>query len=421
MSNRRPRFLVVGAGGIGGIVAAHLIEQDHDVTTLTTNPVIADAINASGFRVRGEASPGDVRGRTLLELPGETAPFDYVLLATQPPQVEAAAKGVLSRLAGDGHMVCFQNGLIEERIAKICGTERVIGAVVAWGASMVEPGIYDRTSAGGFQIGHLDASAGGPATAAVQTLASALECIGPTVITQNLLGARWSTLAINCAISSLGTVGGDRLGVLMRQRHVRRLALEIMTEVTQVARASGIRLEKVAGTLDLEWISLTDADKQSAGSASLIAKHALLLAVGARYRRLRSSMLAAIERGRTPSVEFLNGDIVTRGKALDVPTPINAAIRDEILKIAAGKAKSSHELLRSFFDRTRTLVSASEPASVRPAASASQEAGTPAPPSKTIEAAPLDASMKSAPPPSAAAPSAGAAAPADTIVDPKSE
>ena len=417
-----PRFLVVGAGGIGGIVAAHLIEQGHDVTTLTTNSVIADAINASGFRVRGEASPGDVPGRALLELPKDGAPFDYVLLATQPPQVEAAATGVLSRLREDGHMVCFQNGLIEERIAKICGKERVIGAVVAWGASMVEPGIYDRTSAGGFQIGHLDASAaGGPATTAVQTLASALECIGPTVITQNLLGARWSKLAINCAISSLGTVGGDRLGVLMRQRHVRRLALEIMTEVTEVAKASGVRLEKVAGTLDLEWISLTEADKQSAGSASLIAKHALLLAVGARYRRLRSSMLAAIERGRTPSVEFLNGDIVSRGKALEIPTPINAAIRDEILKIAAGKARSSHELLRSFFDRTRSLVSASEPASVRPA-----------PPSKTIEAEPLAASMKSDAPPkddatkeaapaSAAAPSAGAAGPADTIVDPKPE
>ena len=418
MSRSAPRFLVVGAGGIGGIVAAHLIEQGHDVTTLTTNPIIADAINAAGFRVRGDASPGDVPGRALLELPKGSGSFDYILLATQPPQVEAAAKGVLAKLADDGHMVCFQNGLVEERIAKICGRERVIGAVVAWGATMVEPGIYDRTSAGGFQIGQLDAStndAGGPAATALQTLATSLECIGPTVITQNLLGARWSKLAINCAISSLGTVGGDRLGVLMRQRHVRRLALEIMTEVTAVAKASNVRLEKVAGTLDLEWISLTDADKQSAGSASLIAKHALLLAVGARYRRLRSSMLAAIERGRAPSVEFLNGEIVSRGKALAIPTPVNAAIRDEILKIASGKAKSSHELLRSFFDRTRGLVGSSEPASVR------GEAVSPAPPSKTVEAEPLPVAMKSDPPPSAGAASAGAEPPADTIVDPKPE
>ena len=112
------------------------------------------------------------------------------------------------------------------------------------------------------------------------------------------MGARWSKLAINCAISSLGTVGGERLGVLMRHRFVRRLALEIMTETVLVARALGVRLEKVSGTLDLDWIALTDAERVSAGSPGLVAKHALLLAVGARFRRLRSSMLAAIERGR---------------------------------------------------------------------------------------------------------------------------
>ncbi len=58
-----PRLLVVGCGGIGGIVAAHLREQGHDVTALTTNPLIADAVNEQGFRVRGDGSPGSVRGR----------------------------------------------------------------------------------------------------------------------------------------------------------------------------------------------------------------------------------------------------------------------------------------------------------------------------------------------------------------------
>jgi 2-dehydropantoate 2-reductase len=50
----------------------------------------------------------------------------------------------------------------------------------------------------------------------------------------------------------------------------------------------------------------------------------MLLAVGARYRRMRSSMLAAIERGRTPAVDFLNGEVVTRGAAHGLPTPVNA-------------------------------------------------------------------------------------------------
>jgi 2-dehydropantoate 2-reductase len=349
-----PRVLVVGCGGIGGIVAAHLFEQGHDVTALTTNPLIADAINVHGFRVRGEGGLGTVRGRAVQKLDDRKEPFDYILLATQPPQVEEAARSVQGRLAHEGTMVCFQNGLCEERIARLVGPERTFGAIVAWGASMVEPGVYDRTSSGGFVLGRLD----GAEDPRLDDLARMLEAIGPTSITTNLAGARWSKLAINCAISSLGTVGGDRLGALIRHRFVRRLTLEIMTEVVEVARAARIRLEKVAGTVDLEWIALTEAERYAVGSAALVAKHALLLAVGARFRRLRSSMLSAIERGRPPAIEFLNGEVIARGRELGVATPINEAIRDEVLAIAARRRKPSAELLRSFFDRTRDIVGA---------------------------------------------------------------
>jgi 2-dehydropantoate 2-reductase len=343
------RILVVGCGGIGGIVAAHLSDLGQDVTALTKNQQIAAAVAEHGFRVRGESSPGTVRGRVVIEVPSDDPPFDFILLATQPPQVEEAARATLPLLARDGRMVCFQNGLCEERVATIAGAPRVIGAIVAWGASMVEPGIYDRTSPGGFSIGRL----AGPADARTVELARVLEAVGPTSLTDNLSGARWSKLAINCAISSLGTVGGDRLGALMRHRFVRRLALEIMTEAVEVARAEGVTLEKVSGTLDLDWIVLSPADRISGGSPSLVAKHALLLAVGARYRRLRSSMLAAIERGRPPAVGFLNGEVIERGLAHGIPTPINTAVRDEVLTIADRRAAPGVERLRALFDATR--------------------------------------------------------------------
>lgn len=375
----RPRLLVVGCGGIGGIVAAHLLEQGHDVTALTTNPLIADAINVSGFRVRGDGGPGTVRGQALRALPKDAAPFDYVFLATQPPQVEEAARGALAALAPRGAMVCFQNGLCEPRVAAVAGDDRTFGAVVAWGASMVEPGVYDRTSAGGFVLGRLD----GAADPRLDELARILEAIGPTTVTTNLKGARWSKLAINAAISSLGTIGGDRLGVLMRHRHVRRLALEIMTETVEVARALGVRLEKVAGTLDLDWIALTEAERTAAGSPGLVAKHALLLAVGARYRRLRSSMLAAIERGREPAVEFLNGEVVSRGAELGVPTPINAAVRDEVAAIARGEVRPSLDRTRAFYDRTRALLGTRAPVTV---AVVERAPSPPPPPPTEVEA-----------------------------------
>lgn len=345
-------MLVVGCGGIGGIVAAHLVEQGHDVTALTTNPHIADAINEKGFRVRGDNGPGTVKGRAVRALDPKAPPFDYIFLATQPPQVEEAARGVVSALAPSGSMVVLQNGLCEPRIAKIAGDNRVIGAVVAWGASMIEPGVYERTSPGGFVLGRLS----GATDDRLEALGRMLEAIGPTSVTPNLSGARWSKLAINCSTSSLGAVGGERLGVLLRYRFIRRLALEIMTEVVLVAKASGVRLEKVAGTLDLDWMALSEADRHAAGSPSLFTKHTLLLAVGARFRRMRSSMLAAIERGRPPAVDFLNGEIIEHGAKLGIPTPINAAVREQVLDIARGQCKSSVELARELFNKTRALV-----------------------------------------------------------------
>jgi 2-dehydropantoate 2-reductase len=332
------------------VIGGHLAELGHDVTALTTNPGIARALSGVGFRVRGESAPSATRPRAVLDriLP-DTPRFHFILLATQPPQVEEAAAATAPALAEHGRMVCFQNGLCEERVAKLVGAERVIGAVVTWGASMVEPGVYDRTSAGGFSLGRLD----GAVDAQLDDLSRILEAVGPVTITQNLLGARWSKLAINCAISTLGTIGGDRLGVLLRHRHVRRLALEIMTEVVRVARALSIRLEKVAGTLDLEWIALTEPELNAGGSPNLVAKHGLLLAVGTRYRRLRSSMLAAIERGRPPAVDFLNGEVMDRARELGIDVPINTSAREVVWQIARGEVKASHGTLRALYDRTR--------------------------------------------------------------------
>ena len=147
-------------------------------------------------------------GNVSTTIPAEK--FDYVILATHSRRrtVERAAAEARDVLAENGRMVCLQNGLCEERVARVVGRERVVGAVVAWGAAMPEAGVYDRTAAGGFTLGRIDGTHDGR----MEPLARALECIGPVEITGNLHGKRWSKLAINCAISTLGTLGGDRLG-----------------------------------------------------------------------------------------------------------------------------------------------------------------------------------------------------------------
>ena len=344
----KPKVLLMGCGGIGGIMAAKLLEHGCDLFVATHNPAIADAVNRRGLVVRDEERELIVSGRAAATLVDGLGPFDFVFLATQPPQVEDATRAALPALASHGALVCFQNGLCEQRVAAIAGAERTLGAIVAWGGSMIEPGIYERTSDGGFVLGRLD----GAADQRLEIVRALLEPIGPAEITANLRGARWSKLAINCAISSLGTIGGDRLGALMRHRFVRRLGLEVMTEVVQVARARGVRLEKVSGTIDLDWVALTPIERTTSGSATLMAKHALLLAVGAKFRRLRSSMLQAIERGREPAVDYLNGEVVARAAALSIALPLNTRIVEMIHAIARGAFRPGLPLLRQLYRET---------------------------------------------------------------------
>lgn len=336
--NPQPRIVVMGAGGIGGIVAATLTEVGAAVTAVSTNAAIRAAVDRSGYRVLDDGEQRVVRGKIA---PAPEGSYDLCILATQPPNVEQAALTALRHLADDAQVVVLQNGLCEDRVASIVGPDRVIGGIVAWGASMPEPGRYERTAHGGFALGRLS----GKIDDDLRRVGELLEAIGPVALTANLRGARWSKLALNCAVSALGTIAGDRLGPLVRVRRYRRLALEIMTEAVAVARAEGVTLEKVAGTLDLDWVALSDADRAASASVGLAAKHMLLLAVGLRYRRMRSSMLAAIERKRTPAIDFLNGEIVARGARHGIPTPVNARIVQTVWAIAEGRLASSRQTL----------------------------------------------------------------------------
>jgi 2-dehydropantoate 2-reductase len=278
-----------------------------------------------------------------------------------PNRLDAAAAAALPLLADDGVFVPLSNGLPEEHLVARYGDARVVGAIVAFGGSQQGPGIVEQTSEGGFTVGRLSGAVD-DGVRQVATLLSPLDpagAVGALVgdggnLTTNLRGARFSKLAINCAISSLGTIGGDRLGALMRHRFVRRLCLEVMTETVQVALRLGVQLEKLSNTIDLEWLALDDDERAVAGSPGLLAKHTVLLAVGARYRRLRSSMLAAIERGRAPPIDELNGEVVRLAGTVGVDVPLNRAVVGTVRAIARGERRPALATLRDLYEQTRT-------------------------------------------------------------------
>jgi 2-dehydropantoate 2-reductase len=193
-----------------------------------------------------------------------------------------------------------------------------------------------------------------------EPLREALSSVGPVAVTHNLLGARWSKLAINCAISTLGTVAGQPLGSLMLDVRARRLALEIITEVSTVAAAEGIVMERVPGLLDVRWLALKAQPRDGRGAInratqwiSRAIRHAFLLGMGLRYRRLRSSMLAAIERSRPAAVNFLNGEVVQHGDAVGIDAKVNRAAVAAVNDIAAGLKRPSWQELGALYAATR--------------------------------------------------------------------
>jgi 2-dehydropantoate 2-reductase len=350
------KVVVVGCGGIGGVVAARLTRAGVSVTPVTGNNEIAESIAKNGYQVEEttkEKWQVAANQRPVVSLADSQETFDLCLLATKATTLPDALREVLPRLAPNASVVCLQNGIPEEHAAKIVGKERVLGGVVAFGATMKSPGVYECTTGGGIQIGRPFPESPTP-TSIVALLNQAL----PTKETPNLTGVRWSKLAINAATSTLGALGGERLWTLLQKRFVRRLVLEIWTELVSVARAADVSLEKVGGTLDINRMALNQRERATKiGSASLTLKHSVLLAVGMKFRRMRSSMLVALERGRTPEIDFLNGEISRQGKRLGVPTPVNDRLIAAVHQLMNKQEKPSMKFLHSVFEELRSQQS----------------------------------------------------------------
>lgn len=343
------RIAILGCGAIGGTIAGCLTRAGHDVTAIVGNPRIESALLSNGFRLcdlDGTVSRVPAL-HTPVKTPAEaTGPFDLIITATPSTALETSLRDAMPFLAETGRVVTCQNGLPEDRAVGVVGN-RVIGCVVGWGATMTEPGMYQLTSSGRLQIGRANAECPSPSD-----LASILQAVSPVEVVDDLAGVRWSKLAINCVTSPFGAIGGEPLGTLLKDSKVRRLALEVFAEVAAVARAEKVKMRPVAGTLDIGRVAINDRERASRlPSPSLLLKHLILLAVGYRFRRMRSSMLYALERGRPLEIDFLNGEIVKRGERHGVQTPVNRAVVDRVRQIERKERVSSPQTLADLCDQ----------------------------------------------------------------------
>lgn len=141
------RYIIIGAGAIGGVVGGRLAESGADVV-LVARGAHYEAIRADGLRVEGHEGMRThplpvVRGPEELEL----GPDDVLFLAVKTQDSVAALDAWAGRpVSGGGTagerlpVVCAQNGVEGERLA-LRRFRRVYGMCVWLPATFLEPGL----------------------------------------------------------------------------------------------------------------------------------------------------------------------------------------------------------------------------------------------------------------------------------------
>lgn len=321
------RFVVVGPGAIGGATAALLARSGHDVVLVTRNAELAAGISREGIHVTGVKGELRVRMPAVGRIEELSGHFDFALVATKAPDMPDAARRLLPFLRADTLVVSMQNGICVEELAAVVGPSRAVGCVVGWGSTMVAPGHIDVTSTGELTIGMLH----GVSAAGMEPLRQAMENVFPTEIAPDILARLYSKLLINACIASAGVLCGLRLGALLARSDVRRIFITILREGIAVADALGLRVPAYAGKLDYY------AFLKGGGALASLRRTVFLRVFGFKYRRLKSSSLQSLERGRKTEIEHLNGYIERRARERGVPTPVNSRIAAMVREIEQGK------------------------------------------------------------------------------------
>ncbi|MBN2011967.1 2-dehydropantoate 2-reductase [candidate division KSB1 bacterium] len=329
------KIVIIGAGAVGGVIAASLTNEKLQVELVCKHRDVVDAIENNGLRVEGIKGNLITYPDTLLDISQISDRPDIVFIATKAYDVIPAARAIRPFLQDDTMVVSLQNGMCEDQIADIVGEQRTIGCVVNWGASMLGPGRMELTSDGSFVIGELS----GEITHRMFVLRGLLEKIFPTHISSNIYGNLYTKLIVNSCITTLGAITGLRVGELLKIKIARTIFLKVFAEAVQVADCNGIKLEKIAERIDPYSLLLSSADRNGPISWPLIRKHLIIISLGFRFRRVKSSSLQSLERGKKTEIDFFNGYIVQKANSLHIPVPVNQRLVDMIKAIEKRKMK----------------------------------------------------------------------------------
>lgn len=317
--------VVFGAGAVGGYVGAKLGASAAATLDLTLlgRARTAQAIAEHGLLLHELDHDQVTQPRTVTSVEG-LPPCDLVLLTVRTYDVVGSIDGVRALLGRQGLVLALQNGVgSEEELARALGRDRVLAGTLTVSAGMEQPGSITRYSyAGGLALSTMDGRLVPP------WLVELLSSTGlPTTTVAGYRSLRWSKLLLNMLGAATSAILDIDIGSIMSNQRLFRIEQLAFREATRVMRAEGI------GAVGLPGYAVPQARlamrlPRSLAQATLGRR--IAHARGGRSPGMRADMM----HGKT-EIEAFNGAVVRTGRHHNVPTPVNAALTDLVLDLAA--------------------------------------------------------------------------------------
>jgi len=319
------RFVVCGAGAIGGVIGGQLAKAGLDVIFIEKNPAHVDAINREGLVLKG------IHGTHVLRLPAVPEARaaglragDAIVLAVKSQHTDTAAAELRAATPLELPVFCAQNGIRNEEAAGRHFRD-VNGVMVLIGAKHLVPGEVVHTSAGPLGVGAWPTGLG-PAARDFAAAAGKTEL--PVYTTENVRAAKWNKMLMNLNNATMGLTGLS--GQEARSdREVRAFMAEVYDEGVRVVRAAGIPFEGPPGAGSIEeqigWLR-SDAPGPAV-PAEAEARHYASLWQDLHHRR------GEVE------ADYFNGEIVRLGRQVGIPTPYSGLLLALISEMAVARER----------------------------------------------------------------------------------
>ena len=346
------RIAVVGAGAIGGYTGGQLAHNGFDVTLIDPWPEHVETIRKDGLALEGMTQEEFVcaRPRTMhlteAQQLAKEKPIDIAMVAVKSYDTEWATMMIRQYLAPSGYIVSLQNCINEERIAGIVGWGKTVGAIAAiLSAELYAPGKIRRTGAKNppghevYRVGEVH----GRITQRIEELGAMIGTVDTCKVTDNLWGERWSKLCVNGMHNGVSAASGLSGNDIRQNERIRRLIIRLGGEGVRVGQALGYRLEDIAGQDAEKLARAAEGDR-----AALDEVESLMLALRNSQQRSehqRPSMGQDMLKGRRTEIDFINGVIVERGRAIGKPVGTHEKLIAAVKKVELGQAPPSPEHL----------------------------------------------------------------------------